>query len=104
MELKTLLHKFMDSVKVSDIGSPSESKLAVEHHSTTQLCNVEDLVAPLASGNKHYTKAILQEETELEEPVETSTDSIWTAKGVATETLISISLPENRRDADKSSA
>jgi hypothetical protein len=29
-ELKTLLHRFMDSVKVADIGSPSESKSVVE--------------------------------------------------------------------------
>jgi hypothetical protein len=38
---------------------------------------------------------------EMEEPVETSTDPIWTAKGGAAETLISISSPENRGDADK---
>jgi hypothetical protein len=29
-ELKTLLHRFMGSVKVADIGSPSESKSVVE--------------------------------------------------------------------------
>jgi hypothetical protein len=29
-EMKTLLHRFMDSVKVADIGSPSESKSVVE--------------------------------------------------------------------------
>jgi hypothetical protein len=75
-ELKTLLHKFMGSVKASDIASPSESKSAVEHCSTAQLYNVEGLAAPLAGGNKHYTKAILQEEVELEELVETSTDPI----------------------------
>jgi hypothetical protein len=40
----------------------------------------------------------------LEEPVETSTDPIWTAKGGAAETLISISSPENRGDVDQSSA
>jgi hypothetical protein len=40
----------------------------------------------------------------LEEPVETSTDPIWTAKSRAAETLISISSPENRGNADKSSA
>jgi hypothetical protein len=68
------------------------------------LCNVEGLAVPLAGGNEHYTKAILQEEAELEKPVETSTDPIWTVKGGATETLISISLPENWGDADKSSA
>lgn len=33
-ELKTLLHKFMGSVKASDIASPSESKSAAEHHNT----------------------------------------------------------------------
>jgi hypothetical protein len=99
-----LLHKFIGSVKASDIASPSESKSAVEHRSTTQLYNVEGLAAPLACGNKHYTKAILQEEVELEEPVETSTDPIWTAKGGAVETLINISSPENWGDADKSSA
>jgi hypothetical protein len=103
-ELKTLLYKFMGSVKVSDIVSPSESKSAIEHHSTTQLCNVEGLAAPLAGGNEHYTKATLQEEAKLEEPVETSTDPIWTAKGGAAETLISISSPENRGDANKSSS
>jgi hypothetical protein len=103
-ELKTLLHKFMGSVKAAYIASPSESKSAVEHCSTAQLCNVEGLAAPLAGGNEHYTKATLQEEAKLEEPVETSTDPIWTAKGAAVETLISISLPENWRDADKSSA
>jgi hypothetical protein len=59
---------------------------------------------PLAGGNEHYTKTILQEEAELEEPVETSTDPIWTAKGAAAKTLINISSPENRGDADKSSA
>jgi hypothetical protein len=58
-ELKTLLHKFMGSVKASDIVSPSESKSAVEHHSTTQLCNVEGLAVPLTSGNESYTKATL---------------------------------------------
>jgi hypothetical protein len=103
-ELKTLLHNFMGSVKASDIASPSESKLAVEHRSTTQLCNVEGLAVPLAGGNEHYTKATVQEEVELEEPIETSTDPIWTAKGVAVETFISISSPENRGDAEKSSA
>jgi hypothetical protein len=40
----------------------------------------------------------------LEEPVETSTDAIWTVKGATAETLISISSLENRGDADKSSA
>jgi hypothetical protein len=104
LELKTLLYKFMGSVKASDIVSPSESKSAVEHRSTTQLCNVEGLAAPLAGGNEHYTKAILHEETELEEPVETSTNPIWTAKGAAAETLISISSPENQGDEDMSSA
>jgi hypothetical protein len=59
---------------------------------------------PLAGSNEHYTKAILQEEAELEEPVETSTDPIWTAKGGAAETLISISSSKNRGDVDKSSA
>jgi hypothetical protein len=103
-ELKTLLHKFMGSVKASDIASPSESKLAVEHSSTTQLCNVEGLAALLACGNEYYTKATLQEEAELEEHVETSTDPIWTTKGGAAKTLINISSPENRGDADKSSA
>jgi hypothetical protein len=103
-ELKTLLHKFMGSVKASDIASPSESKSAVEHRNTAQLCNVEGLATPLAGGNEHYTKAILQEEAELEEPVETSTDPIWIAKGGAVETLISISSPENRGGTDKSSA
>jgi hypothetical protein len=58
-ELKTLLYKFIGSVKVSDIASPSESKSVVEHHNTTQLCNVEGLAAPLACGNEHYTKATL---------------------------------------------
>jgi hypothetical protein len=103
-KLKTLLHKFMGSVKASNIASPSESKSAVEHRSSAQLCNVEGLVVPLASGNEHYTKATLQEEAELEEPIETSTDPIWTAKGRATQTLISISSPENQEDADKNSA
>jgi hypothetical protein len=103
-ELKTLLHKFMGSMKASDIASPSESKSAIEHRSTAQLCNVEGLAMPLASGNEHYTKATLQEEAELEEPVETSIDPIWTAKGGAAETLINISSPENRGDAYKSSA
>jgi hypothetical protein len=40
----------------------------------------------------------------LEEPVETSTNPIWTAKGGVVETLISSSSPKNRGDADKSSA
>jgi hypothetical protein len=95
-ELKTLLHKFMGFVKASDIVSPSESKSAVEHRSIAQLCNVEGLAMPLAGGNEHYTKATLQEEAELEEPVETSTDPIWTAKGRAAEMLINISSPENQ--------
>jgi hypothetical protein len=103
-ELKTLLHNFMGSVKASNIASPSKSKSAVEHRSTTQLCNVEGLAVPLAGGNEHYKKATVQEEVELEELVETSTNSIWTAKGAAAETLISISSPENRGDAEKSSA
>jgi hypothetical protein len=60
------------------------------------LCNVEGLAMPLAGGNEHYTKATLQEEAELEEPVETSTDPIWTAKGRAAEMLINISSPENQ--------
>jgi hypothetical protein len=95
-ELKTLLHKFIDSVKASDIASPSESKSVVEHRSTAQFCNVEGLAAPLVGGNEHYTKATLQEEAELEEPVETSTDPIWTTKGGAGETLINISSLENQ--------
>jgi hypothetical protein len=33
-ELKTFLHKFMDSMKASNIASPSESKSVVEHRST----------------------------------------------------------------------
>jgi hypothetical protein len=33
-ELKTLLHKFMGSMKASDIASPLESKSIVEHRST----------------------------------------------------------------------
>jgi hypothetical protein len=103
-ELKTLLHKFMDSVKASDIASPSESKSAVHHRSTAQFYNVEGLAVPLAGGNEHYTKATLQEEAELEEPVETSTDPIWTAKGGTVETLISISSLENWGDVDKSNA
>jgi hypothetical protein len=103
-ELKTLLYNFMGSVKVSDIASPSESKSEVEHHSTVQLCNVEGLAVPLAGGNEHYTKATVQEEVELEEPVETSTNPIWTSKGAAAETLINISSPENWGDANKSSA
>jgi hypothetical protein len=94
----------MGSVKASDITSPSKSKSVVEYCSTAQLCNVEGLAAPLAGGNEHYTKATLQEEAELEEPLETSTDPIWTVKGGAVETLISISSLENRGDADKSSA
>jgi hypothetical protein len=32
-KLKILLHMFMGSVKVADIGSPSESKSIVEHRS-----------------------------------------------------------------------
>jgi hypothetical protein len=103
-ELKTLLHNFMGFVKASDIASPSESKSAVEHRNTTQLCNVEGLAVPLAGGNEYYTKATVQEEVELEEPIETSTDPIWTAKGAAAETLISISSLENRGDAEKNSA
>jgi hypothetical protein len=103
-ELKTLLHKFMGSVKASDIASPSESKSAVQHRSTAQFYNVEGLAVLLAGGNEHYTKATLQEEAELEEPVETSTDPIWTAKGGTVETLISISSPKNREDVDMSSA
>jgi hypothetical protein len=102
-ELKTLLHKFMGSMKASDIVSPSESKSAVEHGSAVQLCNVEGLAVPLAGGNEHYTKATLLEEAKLEEPVETSTDPIWTTKEVAAETFINISSPENQGDADKSS-
>jgi DNA uptake protein ComE-like DNA-binding protein len=58
-ELMTLLHKFMGSVKASDIVSPSESKSAVEHRSISQLCNVEGLAMPLTGGNEHYTKATL---------------------------------------------
>jgi hypothetical protein len=103
-ELKTLLHKFMGSVKASDIASPSESKSAVQHRSTAQFYNVEGLAVPLVGGNEYYTKATLQEEAELEEPVETSTNPIWTAKGGTVETLISISSPENWGDVDKSSA
>jgi hypothetical protein len=67
------------------------------------LCNVEGLAVPLAGGNKHYTKATVQEEVELEETIETSIDPIWTAKVAAVETLISISSPENRGDEEKSS-
>jgi hypothetical protein len=103
-ELKTLLHKFMGSMKASDIVSPTKSKSAIEHCNTAQLCNVESLAGPLAGGNDYYTKATLQEEAELGELVETSTDLIWTAKGAATETLISILSLENRGDADKTSA
>jgi hypothetical protein len=36
-ELKTLLHKFMGSVKVADIGSPSESKSVVEQRNGAQV-------------------------------------------------------------------
>jgi hypothetical protein len=94
----------MGSVKASDIASPSESKSAVQHRSTAQFYNVEGLAVPLVGGNEYYTKATLQEEAELEEPVETSTNPIWTAKGGTVETLISISSPENWGDVDKSSA
>jgi hypothetical protein len=52
---------------------------------------VEGLTALLAGGNEHYIKATVQEEVELEEYIETSTDPIWTAKGVAAEMLINIS-------------
>jgi hypothetical protein len=65
---------------------------------------VEGLAVPLAGSNEHYTKATVQEEVELEEPVETSTDPIWTTKGAAAGTLINISSPENRGDVDKSNA
>jgi hypothetical protein len=58
-KLKTLLYSFIGSVKASDIASPSESKLVVEHHGTTQMCNVEGLAVPLVGGNEHYTKATL---------------------------------------------
>ena len=58
---------------------------------------------PSVGGNKHYTKATIHEEVELEEHVETSTDPIWTTKGAATETLISISSPKNQGDAEKNS-
>jgi hypothetical protein len=40
----------------------------------------------------------------LEDPVETSTNPIWTTKGGVAEMLINISSPNNRGDADKSSA
>jgi hypothetical protein len=103
-KLKTLLHKFMGSMKASDIASPSESKLAVEYCNTAELCNVEGLAVPLVGGNEYYTKATLQEEAELEDHIETSTNPIWTTKGGAAETLINISSPDNRGDADKSSA
>jgi hypothetical protein len=94
----------MGSVKASDIASPSKSKSAIQHRNTTQFYNIEGLAVPLAGSNEYYIKATLQEEAKLEEPVETSTDPIWTAKGGTIETLISISSPENWGDVDKSSA
>jgi hypothetical protein len=37
----------------------------------------------------------------LEEPVETTIDPAWTAKGAVAEMLINISFPGNRGDPDK---
>ena len=56
---------------------------------------MEGLAVPLAGGNEYYTKATVQEEVELEEPIETSIDLLWTTKGAAAETLISISSLKN---------
>jgi hypothetical protein len=61
-ELKTLLHKLMGSIKLSDIGSPSKSRSVVEHRSGAQVCNVEGLEALLSSSHKNYTEATLKKE------------------------------------------
>jgi hypothetical protein len=60
LELKTLLYKFMGSVKVLDIGNPFKSKSAVKHWSGAQVCNVEGLEVLLSGGHKNYTETTLE--------------------------------------------
>jgi hypothetical protein len=95
-ELKTLLHRFMDSVKVVDIGSPSKSKSVVEQHSGAQVRNVEGLDALLSGRQENYILVTLQNEVQSGDLVDTSPDPIWSAKGVGAKTLLSNSFPEHR--------
>jgi hypothetical protein len=95
-ELKILLQRFMGSVKVADIGSPSESKSVVEQRSGTQVRNVEGLDALLSSRHKNYIPINPQKEVQSRDLVDTPPDPIWSAKGAATKMLPSISSPEHR--------
>jgi hypothetical protein len=91
-ELKTLLHRFMGSVKVADIGSPSESKSVVEQCSGAQVRNVEGLDALLSGRQENYIPITLQNEVQSGDLVDTPPDPIWSAA----KTLLSISSPEHR--------
>jgi hypothetical protein len=95
-ELKTLLHRFMGSVKVVDIGSPSESKSVVEQRSAVQVRNVEGLDALLFSRQENYIPVTLQKEAQSGDLIDTPPDPIWSAKGAAAKMLLSISSPEHR--------
>jgi hypothetical protein len=95
-ELKTLLHKFMGLIKVADIGSPLESKSVVEQRSGAQVRNVEGLDALLSGCEENYIPVILQNEVQSGDLVDTPPDPIWSAKGAAAKTLLSISSPEHR--------
>ena len=94
------LHGFCENVRHCEPLRVQIGSRAPQHCPIVQ-CG--GLGSTSSGGNKHYTKEILQEETELEELIETSTNPIWTAKGGATKTFITISSPENRGDVDKSS-
>jgi hypothetical protein len=95
-KLKTLLRRFMGSVKVADIGSPLESKSVVKQHSGAQVQNVEGLDALLFGRHENYIPVNPQKEVQSGDLVDTPPDPIWLAKGAVAKTLLSISSPEYR--------
>jgi hypothetical protein len=95
-ELKTLLHRFMGSVKVADIGSPSESKSVVEQRSGAQVRNVEGLDTLVSGCHENYIPVNPHKEVQSGDLIATPPDLIWSAKGVAANTLLSISSPKHR--------
>jgi hypothetical protein len=102
-ELKTLLHRFKGSIKVADIGSPSESKSVVEQRSGAQVRNVEGLDALVSGRHENYIPANPQKEVQSEDLVDTPPDTTWSAKGAAANTLLSISSPGHWGDGENCS-
>jgi hypothetical protein len=99
-ELKTLFHRFMGSVKVADIGSPSESKSVVEQRSGVQVWNVEGLDVLVSGRHENYIPVNPQKEVQSRNLVDTPPDPIWSAKRAAANMLLSISSPKHLGDGE----